>query len=1128
MGARFCPNCGHAIGFGSPEERRVVTVLFADLVGFTTFAEHRDPEQVKRLVDGAFEQLVADVERFGGRVDKVLGDAIIALFGAPTAHEDDAERAVRAGLRMHQTLAEYVEGREGVGGARLRVGINTGEVLVGTLAGTDYTAMGDVVNTASRLQELAPPGGVLVGHVTRELVSDAVTFELAEEAVIRGREQREEVWLASGVAHDYIHRLSRCSPVPFVGRQVELMVMRSVIDLVNGGRSAIVSVVGEAGVGKTRLVDQIVTEFDASVEASVIVEGRCAPYGEFNIWWPITGGVLAQHGLTRDMDSAEVRQRARTQFDELTGSAASAPKAERFVEVIAHLLGHPSEIDQFEPAAAREAAFTAIIAILRWGASRRPVVLWIDDLQWAAPLLRDLLEVIARSLADLPLLIVTTYRPGDDEEWPPPIERAITMKLPLGPLDEIDSTALIDAVVGRPVSNEMIRRLFERSGGNPLFLTELARLAATSGDLAEGTGLPGSVRALIAARLDQFPPGQRAIIENAAVLGQEGPVVALDEFAAAMGQVFRRDDLDALNSAGMIAIDSGWWQFRSDVVREVAYQTITKRSRALRHVGVSRWLATRQGATLNDRAHHAAAAAELLQELGPIGGVPASTRDDAVHILIEAAEAAYRVGSQKRGVELAHRALDLVDDSDADARRRLLYLYANGLVETRSSKLAWATLAELLESARAAGDRILEGEALRLTGVVDQNAGDLPDAQANLSEAVEIFRELGDERRLATALRGRGFAEVFGGSLREAECFLSDADAIYDRLGDAHGRAWTSQNLAWVWFLDGDFDRAHRGLDATIVAFEELDDHAGQNWSKGLLAYVFFHGRKLADAERLAQEVLAESRRWGDEWGVAMMLNLLAALSLWAGDFEDAVQYGERSLAGFQRITDRFGAIQALGTLTRSRIALGRFGEAQRETEELLALSGTFGELAYPGIAAAGAAMHMGHGARTAELASNAVASLGSTGANVGEGLTLMAFGQLQTGDADGALATLGDIGESDSPFVLAARATASAMIGDYRRAIADADRVAGYDGVSYFDRIVSWTAGTAAACAIGADDADERVRQMLHLEVASNDVVISAYVRAVARLLGVMPGEPDTHVQPGWAEISERLVAAN
>ena len=228
-GSRFCPSCGAPVGSlnFAAEERRVVTVLFADLVGYTSMAERLDPENVKRLIESCFARLVVDIETFGGRVDKVLGDAILALFGAPVAHEDDAERAVRAALRMQDTLAAFVAERgadDPANSIQMRIGINTGEVLVGTLAGSDYTAMGDVVNMASRLQTLAPPGGVLVGNATAALCPTSVTSQPFGVTPIRGREQVEEAWLVTGASAS-ASRPVRCD-IPFVGRVDERALTR--------------------------------------------------------------------------------------------------------------------------------------------------------------------------------------------------------------------------------------------------------------------------------------------------------------------------------------------------------------------------------------------------------------------------------------------------------------------------------------------------------------------------------------------------------------------------------------------------------------------------------------------------------------------------------------------------------------------------------------------------------------------------------------------------------------------------------------------------------------------------------------------------------------------------------------
>ena len=231
-GARFCSSCGRPVATVQAEERRIVTVLFADVVGFTTLSEHLDPESVKHLADGLFARLTGVVSEFGGRVDKLMGDGMLALFGAPVAHEDDAERAVRAALRMHAVASEHSAQRGLVAPLRLRVGINTGEVLVGTLAGTDYTAMGDVVNTASRLQGAAPPGGVLVGESTFALTADVVRYDEPTVLQPRGREQSVTTWLALDTMAPPGLRLRR-SDLRLVGRDAELGVARSLLKLVS-------------------------------------------------------------------------------------------------------------------------------------------------------------------------------------------------------------------------------------------------------------------------------------------------------------------------------------------------------------------------------------------------------------------------------------------------------------------------------------------------------------------------------------------------------------------------------------------------------------------------------------------------------------------------------------------------------------------------------------------------------------------------------------------------------------------------------------------------------------------------------------------------------------------------------
>ncbi len=826
-GARFCPSCGAKVASistsNSTEERRVVTVVFADLVGYTALSEHLDPERVKRLIDASFERLIADITAFGGRVDKVLGDGILALFGAPVAHEDDADRAIRAALQMHESLARFVAEQPDLDGPlQLRIGVNTGEVVVGNVSGTaEYTAMGDVVNVASRLQTLAPPGGVLIGETTASLASDEIIRLPIDEVDVRGRERGERAWIVTGRRRSAPRIGAHAQDVPFVGRSTQWELLASIMAMVANGRSAVVSVTGEAGAGKTRLISEALDAFPS--RSVTLYSGVCAPYGESNVWSPIATALFRRLEIDDAAPPRVVRELCRAKGVELYGFDADDPVLDRFVEGVVHLLGHPSELDEVAPAQARELLFAFIVEGLRRRTESGPVVLWIDDLQWADVLIIDLLHRIARSLVDRPLLVITAQRDDADLDWPPSADQPITVRMPLDPLTRGDADRVVGAVLGQSVNSALVDRLHERSGGNPLFLIELAELAKAS---PTSTALPGSLRALISARLDQLSASQRAIIDNAAVLGTSAPIDSLGRFAVEMNQDFDPADLVSLDESGLLEMSDGWWRFRSDVVREVAYQTLTKSVRAQRHAGTAAVMNRDTAVGIDRVAHHAASAAELVAEIGPVPGVPSDMSDRAVGLLFDAARRSMDVGAFNQVRRQTTRALDL-GPSDASQARELLLLRAQAQTERRSVDAARADAQDALEAAIAAGDRRQEGIARRLLGTLHQRDGDLLNARRELGESVDIFRELGDEIDLASSLRERGLAEVFGGSLRDAEWLLGEAENLTEQLGDTRGRAWVRQHQAWVAFLSGDTAQAETRLLTAAVEFDELGDRFG-------------------------------------------------------------------------------------------------------------------------------------------------------------------------------------------------------------------------------------------------------------------------------------------------------------
>jgi hypothetical protein len=328
---------------------------------------------------------------------------------------------------------------------------------------------------------------------------------------------------------------------------------------------------------------------------------------------------------------------------------------------VLHLVGHPSTFDSMAPSRARETLFSVVVEGLRRRSEHGPIVMWLDDLQWADRLVIDLLGRITRSLVDRAVLVVTAQRDDVDIGWPPSTDHPITIRMPLDPLSRDEAHVLVEAMLGDANTPALADQLYERSGGNPLFLTELASLTCVDPD---STTLPGSLRALIASRLDRLPPGPRAVLDNASVLGTSGAVKSLQHFAVELGQELDPADIDALVDDGFPDVTEdeygGTWRFRSDVVREVAYQTLTKLVRAQRHAGTASVMGQIANSPIDQIAHHAATAAELVAEIGPVPGVPANVSDHAVRLLLGATQRALDVGAINQAQRHATRALDLV------------------------------------------------------------------------------------------------------------------------------------------------------------------------------------------------------------------------------------------------------------------------------------------------------------------------------------------------------------------------------------------------------------------------------------------------------------------------------------
>jgi class 3 adenylate cyclase/tetratricopeptide (TPR) repeat protein len=937
-GARFCPSCGHDLGLRG-DERRVVTVLFADIVGFTSLSEHRDPEQVKSIVDRCFQRLVADIEEFGGRVDKIVGDAVLALFGAPIAHEDDAERAVRTALRLPVTLCDIASdlGLE----VRLRVGVNTGEVLVGALrAGGDYTAMGDVVNTAQRLQAAAEPGQVLVGQATYLATRRAVTYRSLGTIAAKGREAPVAAWVADGARLPPGHRADR-RRAPLVGRDDEVALLSHTLNMaIDRGRPALLLVLGDAGLGKSRLVEEV-AERARECHGAAVLPGRCVPYGEANVWWPVASAVQAACGVVSGDDQEVVTGKVRAAVTQAREGADGGAAVDRVVEGLLQLLGY-DVLQGLDATRARDEVTGSLLAFTTALARRRPVVTVLSDLHWADEAVLDVVGGLLQSTTRLPFVVLATARPALTTRWSPPEGGHHSVVVHLDPLGRDAAAQLLRSLAGdrlATLADGVADELLDRASGNPFFLEELVSWLDGSGS----TQLPDTLRALVAARLDALTPAERDVLEDAAVLGSRGRV---DWLATMQREAHGREaavdaSLRVLQAKELLGVAGDSWEFHSELVREVAYGMMTKQRRAKVHTGIASWLEREEyehhEAVIDSIAHHYARAAALSIE---VGDAPATLDDRvtrAVDWLWRAGKRAARADTPRRAALLFSEALMLLDTPEVAAptaagaggcgRGELLLARAAAHLELRE----FAPARGDAEAALTLADRIAdESAAVAATIQLAEVAlwsGTPDEAEALLKAALARAGEAGDDRGRAAALRVQGFAALLRNDPEAAVASLEPALEIYTAQQDRLGKAWALQNLSWAHFIAGRVHDAEALLHASAGLFAELGDRGGLGWAMGLLAFTRFYLGYPEEAESMAEEVFGAAGEAGDRWAVGMGQALTASIRLWTGRAESAVERARQALATFEAIDDDYGRMQARLPLGRALVTAGHVDE---------------------------------------------------------------------------------------------------------------------------------------------------------------------------------------------------------
>jgi predicted ATPase/class 3 adenylate cyclase/DNA-binding SARP family transcriptional activator len=614
VGTRFCPSCGTALAAAASEEMlKLVTVLFADVVGSTALAESRHPEDVRDLMTDYFTAMAATIREEGGTVEKFVGDAIMAVFGVPSVHEDDAVRAVRAAWRMLERLRSWNDLREPAQRLEIRVGVTTGDVLASGARGGDLRVTGDAVNVAARLQQAAEPGTIVVADRTARLARSH--FELCaidEPLALKGKSEAVTAWLVKARREVLERRETPVIGAPLVGREHELMLLRAAWARVcSEGRPHLVTLLGDAGVGKSRLVREFVSKLGP--EAKVLV-GRCLPYGDGVTLWPLAEILKAEAGIL-DTDPADVAIGKIARLVETTIAPDSIDDHPRSAAALASTLGVRTADDPLgalDPRDLYRERIAAWRALLTSVARSAPVVAVVEDIHWADATMLDILDELAERLEG-PTLFVCPARPDllrSRPDWGG--GRRSYTSLPLDPLRPEESARLVSALLDAPELPDATRaRILERSEGNPFFLEEIIRHLVDDGTLVYGTRgwqarpqtgevqIPDSVQAVILARLDLLSPDEKRVAQSAAVIGRVfwggavSRIASIDDLDAVFRTLLRREFVLERVSSSIAGQEE--YSFKHVLIRDVAYESLPRKERSRAHVEAAAWIEETSG-----------------------------------------------------------------------------------------------------------------------------------------------------------------------------------------------------------------------------------------------------------------------------------------------------------------------------------------------------------------------------------------------------------------------------------------------------------------------------------------------------------------------------------------------------
>ena len=802
--AQFCSACGTALTVEpAVEERKVVSVLFVDLVDFTSRSDQADPEDVRALLVPYDTRVKSEIESFGGVVEKFIGDAVMAVFGAPVSHGDDAERAVRAGLRVLDAIQELNKENPALD-LTVRAAVNTGVAIVDARQQPDITqglAHGDVVNTASRLQTGAPPGGLVVGAETYRATRSVIGYEPLEPIQAKGKRKPLAAWLALEALTAPAERAA--SAAPMVGRDRELELLRRTWEGVTTQRRPdLVTVIGPPGIGKTRLTREFVGLVEPS--GTRVLRGRSLPYGESSGYRAFRQHVKDVAGIFESDPPANARAKLTAVVTELCGPTDGPEVADHLALMIG--LGGDTVSD-------RQPLFFSARRFVEELASRQPLLLVFEDIHWADASQLDLLESLAFRVRDVPVMFLALARPellDSRPTWGAGLMSHTSMQLYPLSFDEARTLAGHLMPMLRSGQRGAADRVVITAEGNPLFIEELVASLAERVDEATEE-LPTNVRTTIAARLDTLPAGARGVLLDAAVIGKVFWRGALQALEATRSAAELEDALDMLESRDFIRRESGSqiqgdheYLFKHMLIREVAYATLPRAARRERHAAVARFIESAAGERIEEAA---ALLAHHWQEAGDV--------DRAVRFLQLAAEHAAKGWAKGEAAALFGQALELVSEDQPELRRAIAIRWAETQAELGDLGAADPVLDKLLEETQGL-------ERLKVLMTRAHTATDAEGATRMSQEAFDLAQSLSIEEFIGPALALRSLVSSMAGNMDTSLELGERALAKWIPGTLRIERAQCLDQMATGWYWTGEYERALEYGEQAISFAEEI------------------------------------------------------------------------------------------------------------------------------------------------------------------------------------------------------------------------------------------------------------------------------------------------------------------